>query len=44
MQLAVGNQMTTINSEVACLVQCLCVAQLGVNENEVEDLPNIYAI
>ena len=35
-QITVRNQITMINTDVAHPVQCLCIAQLGVEEDKVE--------
>ncbi len=41
MQILVGNQIPMINSEVVCPGQCLCIAQLGVKEDKVEDVKTL---
>jgi hypothetical protein len=41
MQMLVGNQIPMINSEVVCPGQCLYVGQLGVKEDEVEDVKTL---
>ena len=41
MQMPVGNQTTMTKSEVSCPGQCLCVAQLGVKEDKVEDVKTL---
>ena len=45
MQMPIGNQITMINSEVACPVQCLCIAQLGVKEySQRKDTQNAFIL